>query len=109
MVAITVEDSGQGISDVDLPFVFDKFYRARSAATESAVDNEFEAGTATPGVGLGLYLAQRVVNQLEGKIVVKSAPGRGTIFTILLPQSTADDKAETDDEEVTNAEAIVSG
>lgn len=106
MVAITVEDSGQGISDVDLPFVFDKFYRARSPATES-VDNEFESGTAAPGVGLGLYLAQHVVNQLEGKIVVESAPGRGTIFTILLPQSTADDKTKTD--EVTNAEAIVSG
>jgi signal transduction histidine kinase len=106
-VAITVKDSGQGISEVDLPHVFDKFYRARSQATESE-DNEFASGTAAPGVGLGLYLAQHVVNQLEGEIIVESKPGRGTIFTVLLPLWIDDGKAEADGEEETDVEAIVS-
>lgn len=106
-VAITVEDNGQGISAADITHVFDKFYRARSEGTESE-DNEFASSTAASGVGLGLYLAQHVVNQLEGEIIVESKPGRGTIFTVLLPLWTDDDKAEADDQEETNVEAIVS-
>jgi len=106
-VAITVEDNGQGISKADLPHVFDKFYRARSAGTEPE-DIEFASGTAAPGVGLGLYLAQHVVNQLEGEIIVESEPGRGTIFTVLLPLWTDDGKAEADEEEKEDVEAVAS-
>ncbi len=106
-IAIIVEDSGQGISEVDLPHVFDKFYRARSKATELEA-NEFPSSTAASGVGLGLYLARHIVNQLEGEIIVESKLGRGTIFTVLLPPWTDEGKAEADDQEKANVEAIVS-
>jgi signal transduction histidine kinase len=103
-LALKVEDNGQGISEADQPFIFDKFYRARSESTEAEA-NEFASGTAASGVGLGLYLAKHVVNQLGGEIIVASGPGRGTIFTVLLPTWTAGN-AEADDKEETNVEAI---
>ena len=106
-IAITVEDNGQGISEVDLPYVFDKFYRANSETTELEA-NEFPPRTAASGVGLGLYLARHIVKQLEGEIIVNSKPGRGTIFTVLLPPWTDEGKAEADDQEEANVEAIVS-
>lgn len=106
-IAVTVEDSGQGISEVDLPYVFDKFYRARSEGTESEA-NEFPSRTAASGVGLGLYLARHVVKQLEGEIIVESKLGRGTILTVLLPPWTDEGKSEADDQEEANVEAIVS-
>jgi signal transduction histidine kinase len=106
-IAIMVEDSGRGISEVDLPHVFDKFYRARSKATELEA-YEFPSSTAASGVGLGLYLARHIVNQLEGEIIVESKQGRGTIFTVLLPPWTDEGKAEADDQERANVETIVS-
>ncbi|MGI8493753.1 MAG: ATP-binding protein, partial [Pyrinomonadaceae bacterium] len=39
----------------------------------------------TPGVGLGLYLAKRLINALGGRVSVNSEVGRGTCFTIFLP------------------------
>src|ERR1051325_5041358 len=73
-VAIGVSDTGKGIPAADLPHVFEKFYRV---ASETA-----------SGVGLGLYLAQHIVSQLEGELTVESKPGRGTMFTVLLPRWT---------------------
>lgn len=83
-LAITVEDTGKGIPEADLPHVFEKFYRAGSE-TE---DEGFAAlpGTAAPGVGLGLYLAQHIVEQLNGRIIVESEEARGTTFTVFLPR-----------------------
>jgi signal transduction histidine kinase len=106
-MAIIVEDSGHGISEADLPHLFDKFYRARSENTEPG-ESEKASGTSAPGVGLGLYLAQHVVNQLEGEITVESKPGRGSIFTLRLPLWTGDGKTTADDKEETDVEATVS-
>lgn len=69
-MAIHVSDTGKGIPEADLPHVFEKFYRVTSEA---------------PGVGLGLYLAQHIVTQLDGQIRVASKPGIGTTITIILP------------------------
>jgi signal transduction histidine kinase len=69
-MAIHVSDTGKGIPETDLPHVFEKFYRVTSEA---------------PGVGLGLYLAQHIVTQLDGQISVASKPGIGTTVTIVLP------------------------
>ena len=88
-VAISVSDTGKGIPAADLPHVFEKFYRVPSETAS--------------GVGLGLYLAQHIVSQLDGELTVESEPGRGTIFTVLLPRWTV--RAQTEEE--THVKALV--
>ena len=96
-LAISVSDTGKGIPESDLPHVFEKFYRVASEA-----DDGFAAqpGTAAPGVGLGLYLAQHIVGQLDGKITVDSKQGEGTTFSVLLPRWREDGTAEESEEDV---------
>jgi signal transduction histidine kinase len=101
LLAISVNDTGKGISEADLPHVFEKFYRA---APEAGNDS---SGTAAPGVGLGLYLAQHIVSQLSGELTVESKPGHGTTFTIFLPRWIDDNAAEKSEEDA-DAKALVS-
>jgi signal transduction histidine kinase len=90
LVAISVSDTGKGISEADLPHVFEKFYRAASDADDDP------KGTAAPGVGLGLYLAQHLVAQLDGELTVESKDS-GATFTMFLPQwISAGEKSEED-------------
>jgi signal transduction histidine kinase len=72
-VVVRVSDTGQGISEQDLPRVFERFYR---------VDR---ARTAEGGTGLGLAITREIIHALGGQIAVRSEPGRGTTFTIRLP------------------------
>ncbi|MFM9056585.1 MAG: ATP-binding protein [Bacteroidota bacterium] len=65
-----VEDNGQGIPKERLPRIFEMFYRASNSS---------------PGSGLGLYICHEVVKKLGGEIHVQSEPGRGTTFTVTLP------------------------
>ncbi len=97
-LAIAVKDNGLGILPVDMSHVFEKFYRAGAAQSDGGANQSTALGTAAPGVGLGLYLAQRVVAQLNGKIVVASEDGRGTIFTVILPLWIDDSDAEAKNE-----------
>jgi two-component system sensor histidine kinase MprB len=69
---LIVRDHGPGIAEEDLPFVFDRFYRA--LASRSA-----------PGSGLGLAVVREIVAGHEGTIVAESAPGGGTIMRLTLP------------------------
>lgn len=69
-IHITVSDTGRGISDQDIPHIFDRYY--------CAVNNK-------EGTGIGLYLVKRYVEMLEGKISINSVLGKGTTFTIDLP------------------------
>jgi signal transduction histidine kinase len=71
-VTITVADTGMGIPPGDLPSIFERFYRAENARSQ-------------PGAGLGLAIAQRIVEQHEGKIEVESALGQGSRFLVTLP------------------------
>ena len=68
---LSVADTGPGIEAVDLPFVFDRFYRSQSARS-------------TQGVGLGLAIAKGLVESHGG--TVEAANGTiGAVFTVRLP------------------------
>ena len=71
---VEVEDSGIGISDEDLPRIFDRFFRADQARSHE-----------TPGSGLGLSIAKWVAEAHDGRIEVSSRLGQGSLFRIRLP------------------------
>lgn len=77
-VTLTVQDSGQGISPEDLPFVFDRFYRADKAR-----------GEANGEAGLGLAIVKALVEAHGGAVEVDSAVGTGATFRIHLPAGSA--------------------
>lgn len=91
-VAIKVSDTGRGILAADAPHIFNKFYRGRSAADSSAArgdlsgdDTDEQEHAEVPGMGVGLYVARRLVELMNGTISVESEPGRGSTFTVRLP------------------------
>ncbi len=70
--AITVADTGIGIAKADVPRIFDRSFRAENAHFRS-------------GVGLGLAIARRIIDQHGGKIEVATELGQGSAFTVSLP------------------------
>jgi signal transduction histidine kinase len=99
---ISVTDTGKGVPESDLPRIFEKFYRGE------AESGAMQRGTAAPGVGLGLYLAQHIVAQLNGEITVESKQGRGTTFSVDLPRWIEDDGVAASEEDA-DAKALVGG
>ena len=71
---LTVTDHGAGISEEDLPKIFERFYRADAARNSE-----------TGGHGLGLSIARIIVVAHSGKLRVRSKVGTGTTFEIVLP------------------------
>jgi signal transduction histidine kinase len=89
-VAISVTDNGRGIPPEDMPILFDKFHRGRPAPHSAAMRNattdaEFLEDADVSGVGLGLYLARNVMEQMGGRIGVESEVGKGSTFMLHLP------------------------
>lgn len=74
-VEIKVKDTGMGISEKDLPFVFDRFYKVDNSRTRKISD----------GYGLGLSIAKEIVDLHKGSISVKSKLGEGSTFLVALP------------------------
>jgi two-component system sensor histidine kinase ResE len=70
-----VKDSGVGIPEEDIPFVFERFYKGDKARTRGK----------TGGTGLGLAIAKNIVEAHGGKISVSSVENSGTTFSIFLP------------------------
>lgn len=78
-LVIIVKDSGSGIPEEDLPFVFERFYKADKSRTRK---------TAKTGNGLGLAIAKNIIQAHNGTIKVTSKLREGTTFIIRLPQDT---------------------
>ena len=70
-VRIDIKDNGIGIAEDDLPKIFGRFYKCQTTRQEE-------------GVGLGLYLARKIIADQGGYIKVKSQPEKGTCFSVFL-------------------------
>ena len=71
---LTVQDNGIGISQENLDKIWQRFYQADPSRQENA------------GLGLGLSMVQQIVTLHGGTVAVTSTPGRGTTFTVTLPE-----------------------
>lgn len=74
-VIISIEDKGIGISEEDLKYVFERFYRADKSRTR-----------ATGGTGIGLTIVKSIVSSHGGEVKLESKLGEGSKFTIILPK-----------------------
>jgi signal transduction histidine kinase len=77
VVTLAVDDTGVGIPSEELPLVFERFYRSDSSRAR-------ESG----GAGIGLALVSELTAAMGGRVAVESTPGRGSRFSIALPQAT---------------------
>jgi two-component system, OmpR family, sensor histidine kinase VicK len=77
-LVIEVEDSGPGIPEAELPFIFERFYRVDKARSRRQ-----------GGTGLGLPIARSIIEGHGGRIRVESALGRGTTMSLYLPLAVA--------------------
>ena len=71
-MALAVSDTGVGITEDQLPLVFERFYRGDPSRSEG-------------GTGLGLAIARQIAEFHGGQLRAKSTPGKGSTFTLLLP------------------------
>jgi signal transduction histidine kinase len=86
-VVFQVADTGQGIAPDDLPYVFDRFYRADRSRTR-----------VSGGAGLGLAIAKQIVVAHGGAIWAESNVGQGTTISVALPVAGVNASAPTVDE-----------
>ncbi len=70
-ISICIKDSGKGIPDEDMPFIFDKFYRGHNKGSQQ-------------GSGLGLYIVKYLMTQMDGDIVLQNT-GDGLLAKLMLP------------------------
>ncbi|SER44040.1 ATP-binding protein [Salisediminibacterium halotolerans] len=75
-VRIDIEDTGAGINEEDLPFVFERFYKADKARTRG-----------NTGTGLGLAIVKNIVQAHGGKVSAHSKVGEGTTFSVWIPDN----------------------
>lgn len=73
-VHVSVENSGQGIDENELKYIWDRFYKSDKSRGEDRT-----------GMGLGLYIAKRIMDMHKEQIWVTSAKGENTVFTFTLP------------------------
>lgn len=79
-ICLSVADTGKGISDEDLPMIFDRFFQA---------DKVLQSGS---GSGIGLVVAKAFVELHHGRISVKSTLGKGTRFEVTIPVRRTDNQ-----------------
>jgi signal transduction histidine kinase len=76
-IAVQIQDTGMGIAEHQLTSIFDPFMQAHKTSSENA----------RGGIGLGLSIVKKHVEQIKGTISVRSDLGKGSIFTVVLPRN----------------------
>ncbi len=89
LVSVSVVDSGIGISEEEQKRVFERFYRVDPARSRN-----------TGGTGLGLSIVKHVVSDHGGTVTVWSKPGRGSTFTLVLPEAETGEDDEFDSDPI---------
>ncbi len=82
---VQVRDTGIGIPEKELPFIFEDFFRVTSSQTADI-----------PGTGLGLSIVKKIVEGHHGTVEVRSIEGEGTVFDVQLPLLSCSDTEEAD-------------
>jgi signal transduction histidine kinase len=72
-IRVSIADSGVGIPQEAIPYLFERFYRAKNVTIAEI-----------PGSGIGLYIVKSIVDELGGSIQVESAVNEGTTFIVTL-------------------------
>ncbi|QDI91404.1 HAMP domain-containing histidine kinase [Salicibibacter halophilus] len=80
-IEVKISDTGRGIDPEDLPYIFERFYRA-----EKSRSRDFG------GTGLGLAIVKQLTELQYGSIQVESVPGKGTTFTLRFPEAKEGDE-----------------
>ncbi|MBI2352095.1 MAG: DUF4118 domain-containing protein [Deltaproteobacteria bacterium] len=75
-IEFSVRDTGAGIDEEDMPFIFDMFWQKDKSHTNPRA-----------GIGLGLYIVKRLVNDIAGEVAVESKKGEGSLFRVRIPAS----------------------
>ena len=96
---VTVADNGPGIAEKDQALVFDRFYRVDKARSRQST-----AGMGG-GSGLGLAIVKHIVEAHGGRIILESAPGQGSTFTIWLKTPASEDFPPDDEEDQSGEES----
>lgn len=77
-IGLKVDDTGIGMNEKEVPYIFERFYRA-----------DVSRGV-TSGTGLGLAIAKWIIDEHRGSVEVVTKPGEGTSFIVWLPLATVD-------------------
>jgi signal transduction histidine kinase/DNA-binding response OmpR family regulator len=80
MLVISISDSGQGMTKEQISMLFDEYARFNTNANRKV-----------EGTGLGMNITKHLIKMMEGEISVESEPGKGSVFTVRLPQGKVDD------------------
>jgi len=84
-----VRDTGIGIAAADIPYVFDRFWRADRVRSRSIARGRADEGGGG-GSGLGLAISQWIAQAHGGTLTVTSRLGKGSLFTVTLPLAAED-------------------
>ncbi|GAC1387071.1 MAG: hypothetical protein NVS1B7_5990 [Candidatus Saccharimonadales bacterium] len=96
VVQLYIRDTGNGISQDDIPHLFQKFYRVDNSATRTI-----------GGTGLGLFICRKIVELYQGRIWVDSEIGKGSTFYINLPRISSSRAMELQQLQATGQELAI--